>query len=270
MPTKSLPIAFQLTGHIAFVSGAAGHLGSAMTKALLEHGAHVIANGRSSEHLEQLSASLQEYKEQLSIKTFDVTDEKKLFSCFEEIHKKHGRLDILINNAYAGSAGTIATSTGDDFSKAYNIGVIAAFNSVKAARPGLAAAARITGSASVINIASMYASVSPDPKIYAETGLNNPPFYGAAKCGLLQLTRYLACNLATEGIRVNAISPGPFPPDKVGVEHPEFLHELTMRVPMGRLGKPEDLSGAILFLASQAASYITGVNLPIDGGWTAW
>jgi gluconate 5-dehydrogenase len=113
--------------------------------------------------------------------------------------------------------------------------------------------------------------VSPDPRIYGSSGFDNPPQYGVAKAGLIQLTRYLACHLAPEGIRVNSVSPGPFPPiETVAREHPEFLKALENRVPLGRVGKPEEMAGVIVFLASNASSYITGANIPVDGGWTAW
>lgn len=100
--------------------------------------------------------------------------------------------------------------------------------------------------------------------------MNSAPHYGAAKAALLQFTRYAACHLAPLGIRVNAVSPGPFPPQSVCQTQPEFCGALAGAVPLGRLGEPADLSGAVLFLASPAARYVTGVNLPVDGGWTAW
>jgi NAD(P)-dependent dehydrogenase (short-subunit alcohol dehydrogenase family) len=100
--------------------------------------------------------------------------------------------------------------------------------------------------------------------------MNNPPHYGAAKAALLQYTRYAAVHLAPQGIRVNAISPGAFPPEVVQQRDPAFAAALTQKVPMGRLGTPEDLGGAVVFLASSAARFVTGANLPVDGGWTAW
>jgi NAD(P)-dependent dehydrogenase (short-subunit alcohol dehydrogenase family) len=128
----------------------------------------------------------------------------------------------------------------------------------------------MTGGASVVNIASMYGSVSPDPSIYGTSGANNPPSYGAAKAGLIQFTKYAACHLAAEGIRVNCISPGPFPAKRYLDQDPEFKGRLQKKVPMGRTGDPQELQGPLLFLASDASSYVTGINLPVDGGWTAW
>jgi NAD(P)-dependent dehydrogenase (short-subunit alcohol dehydrogenase family) len=124
-------------------------------------------------------------------------------------------------------------------------------------------------SKSVVNVASMYGMVSPDDRIYGESGRNSPPFYGAGKAGLIQLTRYLACHLASKNIRVNAISPGPFPPQSIRIDDPEFHARLAAKVPMGRVGLADEIGGAVQFLLSEAASFITGVNIPIDGGWTA-
>jgi gluconate 5-dehydrogenase len=116
----------------------------------------------------------------------------------------------------------------------------------------------------------MYGSVSPQPEVYRDAPqFHNPPAYGAAKAALLQLTRYSACHLAAHGIRVNSVSPGPFPAPAVQANE-AFVEELTARVPLGRIGQPGELVGAVVFLLSDAASYVTGANLPVDGGWTAW
>jgi NAD(P)-dependent dehydrogenase (short-subunit alcohol dehydrogenase family) len=120
------------------------------------------------------------------------------------------------------------------------------------------------------DVASMYGTVSPDPRIYGASGSNNPPFYGAAKAGLIQLTRYLACHLAASNIRVNSVSPGAFPPDSIRRNQPDFHAELCAKTPLGRIGVPREVAEPIVFLLGAAASYITGANLPIDGGWTVW
>lgn len=254
---------FNLEGQIAFISGAAGHLGSSIAEVLASAGAFVLLNGRNQDKLRNLEARLIGQGFHARVCCFDVTDGKLVEGFFQSIFLEFGHLDILINNAYSGKAATVETATADDFSFANEIGVTSAFRCVQAALPAL----RASTSASVINIASMYGIVSPDPGIYGVSGMNNPPFYGAAKGALLQLTRYLACHLASDQIRVNALSPGAFPPDSVD---PAFRARLEQKVPLARLGKPDDLSGAILFLASSASTYVTGTNLCVDGGWVAW
>lgn len=261
---------FRLDGRVAFVSGAAGHLGRAISTALAEAGAHVILNGRRRDKLEALKEALLARGFRASVACFDVTDDSSVADGFSDISRTHGRLDVLVNNAYEGSPGTLESSRSEDFVRAYDVAVVAAYRCLMASKRLLLKAVETTGHASVINIASMYASVSPDPSIYSSTGMDNPPFYGAAKAALVQFTRYAACHLGPEGIRVNAVSPGPFPRESVAQKHPAFWRELSRKCPMGRVGQPAELKGAILFLASDASTYVTGINLPVDGGWTAW
>ena len=176
----------------------------------------------------------------------------------------------MVNNASNGPAGTIESTTLEDFERAYRVNVMAAFQMIQAALPLLRESAKSTAGSSVVNIASMYGSVSPNPSIYGNSGANNPPCYGAAKAALIQLTRYAACHLAADGIRVNCISPGPFPAAVYLEKDPGFHNRLKDKVPMRRTGEPSELRGPLLFLASDASSYVTGVDLAVDGGWTAW
>jgi gluconate 5-dehydrogenase len=116
----------------------------------------------------------------------------------------------------------------------------------------------------------MYGLVSPQPDAYrAHPEFHNPPAYGAAKAGVIAFTRYAAVHLAGRSIRVNAIAPGPFPAGAAAADE-AFVTELARRVPLGRIGQPEELGAAVVLLLSQGASYITGQTISIDGGWTAW
>jgi NAD(P)-dependent dehydrogenase (short-subunit alcohol dehydrogenase family) len=266
--TKSL---FGLEGRIAFLSGATGWLGRSMAEALAGAGAHVILNARNQKNLEVLATELAKRDASVSTASFDVTDSSALRQQVEKIGKEHGRLDILVNNASSGRTGTMESATTEDFDQLYRVNVTAAFELIQATLPFLREAGQRTrGGASVINIASMYGSVSPDGSIYGTSGANNPPYYGAAKAGLIQLTRYAACHLASDRIRVNCISPGPFPKPQFLEKDPGFHDRLRTKNPMGRTGEPAELQGPLLFLASDASSYVTGINLAVDGGWTAW
>jgi len=253
---------FCLKGRIAIVTGAAGHLGAAMSRGLAEAGAKVYLLGRTQEPLDSLRSEIRRSGHQAEAAAVDVTDAGAVAAFTQALSEK--RLDILVNNAFAGYA-----PSDDAFAKAYEITVTAAFGLVQKSLPLLRAAAFANGGASVVNIASMYGMVSPDPRVYVDSP-PNPPFYGAAKAGLIQLTRHLAAELAPERIRVNAISPGPFPSPVSQQKFPGLMKNLESKVPLGRLGRPQDLAGAIVFLASDAASFVTGINLPVDGGWTAW
>jgi NAD(P)-dependent dehydrogenase (short-subunit alcohol dehydrogenase family) len=262
---------FRLDGRVAFLSGAAGLLGRPMAKALASAGAHVVLNGRTREPLDAAAEELKNAGLSGSVACFDVTDESEVRRHLGVIGEQHGRLDVLINNASSGSPGTIESATARDFEQVYRVNVTAAFQLIQAAIPLLTAAgSRNAGGGSVINIASMYGSVSPDPSIYGTSGANSPPYYGPAKAGLIQLTRYAACHLAGQNIRVNCISPGPFPSAKYLERDPEFRGRLQAKNPVHRTGRPWELQGPLLFLASDASSYVTGINLAVDGGWTAW
>jgi NAD(P)-dependent dehydrogenase (short-subunit alcohol dehydrogenase family) len=262
---------FRLDGRVAFLSGAAGQLGRGMAEALASAGAHVVLNGRRQQPLEDFAQELRSYGRSVSVACFDITDGVGVRENIARIEREHGRLDVLVNNASAGRPGTIESATADDFEQAYRVNVGAAFSLLQTALPLLREAARRTqGWSSVINISSMYGSVSPDPAIYGTSGANNPPYYGAAKAGLIQLTRYAACHLAPHRIRVNCISPGAFPARQYLERDTAFQERLNAKNPMHRTGDPLELQGPLLFLASDASSYVTGINLAVDGGWTAW
>lgn len=262
---------FRLNGRVVLLTGAAGHLGQAMAAALCEAGATVVLNGRSEEKLEALGRQLSSGGASIITAPFDLNDGANIEALVQQIEKRCGRLDVIVNNAYSGATGSVTEDTVARFDAAYHLTVSIPFRIVQAALPLLEQAGREnSGGASVINIASMYGMVSPNPEVYGDSGQNNPPHYGSAKAGLIQLTRYLACHLAPSGIRVNAISPGPFPNPSVVESNPAFHQALARKVPLGRTGRPDELSGALLFLASDASSFVTGANLPVDGGWTAW
>ncbi len=261
---------FRLDGRVAFLSGATGHLGRMMAEALAGAGARVVLNARSPDVLESFCAELREQGHKVSVACFDVTDEAAVTRNIALIGEKHGRLDIIVNNASHGRSGTVESTTRTDFEQSYQVNVVAAFRITQAAIPLLRKSAETTAGSSVVNIASMYGSVSPDPAIYGTSGANNPPSYGAAKAALIQWTRYAACHLAPDRIRLNCISPGPFPAARYLQADPGFHERLKAKVPMRRTGDPRELCGPLLFLASDASSYVTGVNLAVDGGWTAW
>lgn len=265
----SLAESFSLEGRIALVTGAGGHLGSAMSRALCEAGAKLFANGRNVERIGTLVEGLRRDGFDAQAACFDITDDNAITDFVAQLRADEGRLDVLVNNAYGGSSGLLENTTRADYLKAYDLGVASAAQLVTASLDLIENGAQRTGTASIINIASMYGIVSPDFGVYTSLP-PNPPIYGPAKSGLLQWTRYLACYLGPRGIRVNAVSPGAFPADNVTQQHPDFIEALSAKSPLRRIGKPQDLAGAVAFLASDAASFVTGANLVVDGGWTAW
>lgn len=257
---------FRLDGRVAFVSGAAGHLGSAMATALAEAGARVILNGRNRNRLEQLETRMRGAGHSAECAPFDVSD----FPAVRIFFSKLPRLDVLVNNAISMTPATFERLAPSAFDETYRSSVTAAFESVRAALPALRAAVAEAGEATVINIASMYASVAPDSRIYADPKQASPMHYGPAKAGLVQLTRHLAAELGHESIRVNALVPGAFPRPQVTSDDPGFAVRLAAKSMLGRTGQAGEICGPLLFLASPASSFVTGAAIAVDGGWAAW
>lgn len=259
---------FSLQGKQVLVTGATGYLGRAMTLGLAELGAHVLVNGRSYERVLERVAKLRKIGLAASPAVFDINNEAEVHRWFSE--RSNSPLHGIVNNAYAGGAGSIESAVESDYRKSYEVSLVAAHRIIQHGLPCLRAALSADGAASVVNIGSMYGIVSPDQRVYEDKRISNPPFYGAAKAALLQWTRYAACEFGSEGIRINAISPGPFPSGSVQKANPEFVEKLAERVPLGRIGQADEIQGPLAFLISDASSFINGANIVVDGGWTCW
>jgi gluconate 5-dehydrogenase len=255
---------FDLSGRVALVTGASGHLGSALAQALAEAGCRVVVAsrdpGRGTAAAEVLGGPQQ--GRHLAV-VLDHMDEASLTRGFNDALAAAGRIDVLVNNGHEGLAADWTAVTAEQFSRQL------------ANATGYFLLARLTrdhavsrkGGASIILLGSMYGVVGSYPDAYAGITVASPAAYHALKSGIVHLTRHLAVYWAADEVRVNCLSPGPFPGEKAD---PRMVERLCTKSPMKRMGLPHELKGAIVFLASDASSYMTGQNLLIDGGWTAW
>jgi NAD(P)-dependent dehydrogenase (short-subunit alcohol dehydrogenase family) len=266
---RSVHQLLHLDGRKAIVTGGAGHIGLAIDETLLELGASVLILDNDASACDKRVAELSHvYRDRTTAVVCDLADEGATRAAIRNGIAQLGGLDILIHcAAYVGT--TQASGWAVPFEKqtvqawdaALRVNLTSAFVMAQEARPALAA----SGHASVILISSIYGLVGPDMRLYENTSMANPAAYGLSKAGLLQLVRYLATTLAPE-IRVNAITPG-----GVWRQQPQsFVDQYVGRTPLGRMAAEEDLKGAIAYLASDLSNYVTGQNLVVDGGWTAW
>ena len=263
--TPTIQTLFNLSGRVAVVTGASGWLGSAMSHALAEAGATLVVTSRETSRAAEFAASLPGDNHIGLAFAQDDTDSIPAF--VKTVVDKVGQVDILINNAYGGTAADIDDATAEEFDQAYHTGVTSYF---MLAREVVHHLRTRNAPGSIINIGSMYGVVASYPEAYEDLPANSPPIYHGLKGGIIHLTRHLAVYWAKDNVRVNVISPGPFPSQTVKETMPHFIERLESKVPMGRMGLPHELKGLTVLLASDAGSYITGQNILVDGGWTAW
>ncbi len=255
---------FDLTGRVALVTGASGYLGSALAAALAEAGCRVVVAsrdpGRGTAAAQALAGP--ERGRHLAV-VLDHMDEASLVRGFHDAVAAAGRLDVLVNNGHEALAADWTTVTGEQFSRQ----LANATGYFLLARLMREHAVARKATASIIMLGSMYGVVGSYPDAYAGLTIASPVAYHALKGGIVHMTRHLAVYWAADGVRVNCLSPGPFPSEKAD---PRMVERLCSKSPMKRMGQPHELKGAIVFLASDASSYVTGQNLLVDGGWTAW
>jgi len=247
-----------LEGRLALVTGALGQLGPVWIRALAEAGARVIGVDVRPGTVDGAE----------SVEVVDVTDRQALLDLREGVGAPH----VLVNNAGIdqppsdiGVSLTIEEVPYADFVRVLEVNLAGTFLVTQV----FGSAMRDAGRGSIVNLGSLYASIAPEPAMYDHLGLDppflKPPSYGASKAGVVNLTRYFARLWGPHGVRVNALSPGGVFAD----QNPEFLRKFTSRTPLRRLARSDDLTGPLLFLASDASRYVTGHELRVDGGFTA-
>ena len=266
---------FNLDSDVAVVTGALGKLGPIWIGALLDAGASVFALDLPSSSVSLKFEELQkQYDEtRLMLDRTDVRDRQSLEAACKNCLAAFGVPTVLVNNAGidrppSGSAREyrLEEIPFEENRNIFEVNTLGLFLVCQVFGSRMADAGR----GSIINIGSLYAGVSPDQRFYDHIK-NDPPFlkppaYGASKAAVVNLTRYLATLWAPHGLRVNTLSPG----GVLGGQDEDFKRKFCNRVPMGRMATADDLRGPLLFLASQASSYVTGTELLVDGGFTAW
>jgi NAD(P)-dependent dehydrogenase (short-subunit alcohol dehydrogenase family) len=268
---------FSLEGKTVFLTGAAGFLGRTFAVALLESGARLVCTGRGERLLSLAETWKSTYgPESCRAIQVDMYNRDRFAVVLDEVAATED-VRVLVNNAHElgpatgfnTPAGALENMSFDQWMRNLTGGVFWAALTTQKLGEGMK-----RGGGSIINISTMYALVAPRPKLYERTNFLNPPGYSASKAALLGFTRYVASFWGAYGIRANAILPGPFSntedtgPNAVPRED-EFVQRLCANTCLGRIGKPHELAGALLFLASDASTYVTGHALVVDGGWTA-
>ena len=257
---------FSLDGKVAMVTAGAGWLGSAMSEALAESGAAVAVVDINPEATDKIVNELKARGLNAAGLSADVMSDRSLRQCIDDIADEYDRLDILVHAAFPFGAYSLEGITSEQLAEGFEKGPGA--NMVAAQQAAMHM--RKVGGGSIINIGSMYGMVSHCPDVYENITQPLDVTYTAGKAAVIHLTRHLAVYWAKDNIRVNCISPGPFPQRDTPQKMPELVARISRKVPMGRFGQPWELKGAAVFLASEASSFMTGQNIVIDGGWTAW
>ncbi|QLH10223.1 SDR family oxidoreductase [Nitrosarchaeum sp. AC2] len=259
---------FDLNGRVVLLTGAGGLLGEQYADGLSQAGAHVILADINYSKVKLIEKTLKlKYNTKPFAVKFDITDKKSIKKMIDLILRKYSKIDVLINNAVDQGNAKLRTTDFIDLPQS------SWDNAIKINLTGMFLCCQEVGKVMlkqkkgvIINISSTYGLVAPDQRIYGKSGQNSAIFYAATKSAVLNFTRYLASYWHNKGIRVNTLTPG-------GVEKgqdPEFIKKYSKKTMLGRMAKKNEYVGAIIFLASDASSYMTGSNLIIDGGWTAW
>jgi NAD(P)-dependent dehydrogenase (short-subunit alcohol dehydrogenase family) len=253
---------FSLRGRLALVTGGAGpKFGSSITEALVEAGATLVTASRSLQRNRAFADQLQRQGYEAYGMELNITDVKSIQRLHDYVLERFGRLDVLVNSALIPVTGSFERQNYEDWLTSAKGDMAGLFAMCKAFIPDMVRQKK----GSIINIASIYGVVANEPSLYEGTDMVQPPHYTFVKAGMINFTRYIANYFGKQGVRANCISPGGY----FANQPEQFVRRYCTRVPIGRMAENEDIKGAIVFLASDASEYVTGINLSVDGGWTA-
>jgi NAD(P)-dependent dehydrogenase (short-subunit alcohol dehydrogenase family) len=260
-PARSAEELFSVDGKVAVVTGGSRGIGAMIASGLVRAGCRVYITARKAQACDAKAAELSAFGECISL-PLDLADPAAAADLVRQISEREQHLHILVNNAGATWGAPLADYPLDAFDKLWNINVKALFQLTVLSLPLLRAAASPDDPARVINIGSIDGLGIPAMETYA---------YSTTKAGVHMLTRHLASRLASESITVNAIAPGPFDSKMMAfaLDDPQTRAAIAASVPLGRVGDPDDMAGAVIYLSSRAGRYLTGAVIPVDGGIAA-
>lgn len=258
---------FDLSGRIAIVTGGYGLYGRSISEALAEAGASVVIAARNEEKSQALASELVDRGLEATAVPYDQADEFSVLHLITTVVERFSRLDILVNNA-------VLRTEPEDLDQM----TVSAWQKQQAVNStGLAVICREAvrvmrrqQSGSIINISSIQGVVGPCFPVYGKTGMTSPAYYTYEKWGMVGLTKWMANRYGQDNIRVNCISPGGYIAERSDDDTNEFVRNYKKLTPLGRFADEDDIKGPVVFLASDAAKYVTGHNLVVDGGWTSW
>ena len=261
----------KLNNQTILLTGGTGYIGTEIANEILNAGAELILISRNLKNLKIYKNKLSSlYQKKCFIAHCDLTKEQDIKKITKLIKLNYKNINGIVNCAYSmeRAHGNIESISHNDFNRSISLNLFSPLKLITNLKKLLINGSKNSKNlSSIINVSSMYGLVSPDSSIYKNKKNINSLHYGATKAGLIQMTKYLACNLDAKNIRVNSVSPGPFPSSK---KDTNLINALKNKTPLGRVGNSIEVAKPIIFLLSNDSSYINGVNLPIDGGWTAW